>query len=94
MEFQERTTEVDIQKIWMFPAKYVEKRDNKHVIKVVISDDKYEVRIFDSYACEGIENPNLLFFSILTGVGILQVNFIDANKYNTLFKKKWNILFD
>lgn len=94
MEFQERTAEIDIQKIWMFPAKYVEKRDDKHLINVLINDEYCQVRIFDSYACEGISNPNLLFLGVITGVGILQVNFIDANEYSELFKKKWNILFD
>lgn len=94
MEFQERTAEISIEKIWMFPAKYVEKRDNKHLIKVLISNQKYEVRVFDSYLCEGITNPDLLFIGIMTGVGILQVNFSDANNYSVLFKKKWNILFD
>jgi hypothetical protein len=51
-----------------------------------------ERRVFDKWALDGIENPNYLFIGIMSGVGFMQVNFCDANEYEKLFKKKFEVL--
>lgn len=81
-----------IHEINILPAKYISKLEDNHLIKILLSDNVIEERIFNKYACEGIDNPNLLFIGIITGVGFLQINVCDANEFEDLFKKKWKIL--
>ena len=79
----------------MLPAIFVEKQDDgRFVVDVLICKNVVERRIFDEYSLMGIENPKLVFIGIMTGVGFMQINFCNANKYEKMFKKKWNALFE
>jgi hypothetical protein len=85
--------EREIHNITIIPAKFLYKQeDGRFVIRCFIHDDYTEDRIFDSYSLQGMENPNLLFIGIMTGVGIIQANFCQADEFEDLFKKKWKIL--
>jgi hypothetical protein len=86
----------EVKKILIIPARFIEIiEDGKYVINCLIQNKPksiIEKRLFESFLLKGIDNPNLLFIGILTGVGVMQINFIDANEYEDLFKKKWSEL--
>lgn len=85
--------EKEINEIIFIPGRFLEKTsEGKYVIKCHINNKYCEDRIFDSFALEGIENPNLVFIAIMLGVGFAQVNFCQADEYKDLFEKKWGIL--
>jgi len=85
--------EKEINKILIIPGKFLEKTpDGRYVIRCLITEDYTEDRIFDSFSLDGMKNPNLLFIGIMTGVGIMQINFCQADEFEDLFKKKWKIL--
>lgn len=87
---------MEVKKILIIPARFVEKtEEGKYIIDVLLQNKHKSIterRLFDEYSLKGIDNPNLLFIGILTGVGVMQCNFMDANDYEDLFKKKWNVL--
>ena len=88
-----RRMEKELHKIQILPAKFVEKRpDGKYVVGILIDDDRVENMIFDSFSLEGIVNPKYLLIGIMTGVGVMQINFCQADDIEDLFKKKWKIL--
>ena len=84
--------EKEIKNILILPARFLEKQERGYVIRCLIDKDHMEDRLFENYSLQGIENPDLVFIGIITGVGVMQINFCDANDYRDLFEKKWNIL--
>jgi hypothetical protein len=85
--------EKEIKKILIIPGKFLEKApDGRYIIRCLIDKNYTEDRIFDSFSLDGIKNPNLLFIGIMTGVGMMQINFCQADEFEDLFKKKWKIL--
>jgi hypothetical protein len=84
--------ENEIHDIQIFPAKFIEKRGENYLIRCLIEKEYTEDRLFEEYSLRGIENPNLVFISIVNAIGITQINFYDANEFEDLFKKKWNVL--
>ena len=86
----------EIKKILIIPARFLEiTEDGEFIINCLIQSKTksiIEKRLFESFSLKGIDNPNLLFIGILTGVGVMQFNFIDANEYEDLFKNKWSEL--
>lgn len=85
--------EKELHKIDILPARYIKTiENNKSIIDVLIGGKVVERRVFDEWAVDGIENPNYLFIGIMSGVGFMQVNFCDANEYEKLFKKKFEVL--
>jgi len=83
--------EKELHKIHIIPARFIEKRDDKYLIRCLIGDN-FEDRLFDHFALEGMKNPNLLFIGVMTGVGFSQINFCQADEFENLFKEKWKIL--
>jgi len=85
--------EREIKKILIIPGKFLEKMpDGKYAIRCLITEDYTEDRAFDSFSLQGMENPDLLFIGIMTGVGTMQINFCQADEFRDLFEKKWNVL--
>jgi len=84
--------EQELHKIIIIPATFVEKREEKYVIKCLIDDDYCEDRLCDEYSLMGMQNPKYLFIGIMTGVGYSQINFVQADEYEKMFKRKWKIL--
>jgi hypothetical protein len=84
--------EQELHKIIIIPARFVEKREEKYVIKCLIDDDYCEDRLCDEYSLMGMQNPKYLFIGIMTGVGYSQINFVQADEYEKMFKRKWKIL--
>lgn len=83
----------ELNDIIILPALFLRKNeDGKSVIRCLLDNNHTEDRIFDEYSTRGIENPKYLFIGIMTGVGLLQFNFIDGNEYSKMFEKKWKIL--
>ena len=82
--------EQEIHKILIIPGRFLEKMsDGRYVIRCLITENYTEDRIFDSYSLDEIENPNLLFIGVMTGVGYSQINFCQADEFEDLFKKHW-----
>ncbi len=82
-----------IKKIIIIPGKFIKKtEEGKYIIKCLITDNQTEDRMFDSFSLEGMKNPNLVFIGIMTGVGIIQADFCQADEFEDLFKKKWKSL--
>ena len=84
--------ETIINKIDILPAIFIEERDNGILVECLLDKKNLQYRLFDKKLLEGIKNPNLLFIGIMTGVGMLQINVCDANEFEDLFKKKYNVL--
>jgi hypothetical protein len=84
--------EKEIKEIIILPARFIEKRDDKYLIKVLLEKEYTQDRLFDEYSLRGMVNPKYLLIGIMTGVGILQINFCQADDIEDLFKKKWKIL--
>jgi hypothetical protein len=84
--------EQELHKIIIIPARFVEKRENKYVIKCLLDDDYCEDRLCDEYSLMGMQNPKYLFIGIMTGVGYSQINFVQADEYEKMFKRKWKVL--
>ena len=84
--------EQELHKIIIIPARFVEKREEKYVIKCLIDDDYCEDRLCDEYSLMGMQNPKYLFIGIMTGVGYSQINFVQADEYEKMFKRKLKIL--
>ena len=83
---------MEIINLYILPAKFINKLDDgKYLIKV-LNDCIIEERIFDEYSLKGIKNPKYLLIGIITGKGFMQVNFCDANEFEKLFIKKYNLL--
>jgi 2-phosphoglycerate kinase len=82
----------NLHEIYIIPGKFIKKENNKYIIKCLIEKDITENRIFDEYSLRGIENPNLVFIGIMTGVGMMQISFVNANEFKYLFRKKWKVL--
>ena len=80
-----------LHKIHIIPAKFIEKRDEKYIIKCLIGEN-IEDRLFDSFALEGMTNPKYLLIGIMTGVGYSQINFCQADEFEKYFKTKWKTL--
>lgn len=80
--------EQELHNIYIIPAKFIEKRDDKYLIRCLIGET-FEDRLFDHFALEGMKNPNLLLIGIMTGVGFSQINFCQADEFENLFKIKW-----
>ena len=81
--------EKELHKIILIPGRFIEKVEDKYIVRCLIGDNLVEDRIFDSYSLEGMDNPNLLMIGIMTGVGYTQANFIQADEFMKLFKKHW-----
>ena len=82
-----------LHKIDILPARFIKTIENdKSIVDVLIGGKFVERRIFDKWALDGIENPNYLFIGIMTGIGFMRVNVCDANDYEKLFKKKFEVL--
>jgi len=81
-------------KIIIIPARFLEKQDDRYVIRCLIQLDGNitQDRIFEEYSLREIENPKYLFIGIMTGIGYKQINYTDANEFEELFIKKWKIL--
>lgn len=85
--------EQEIHKILIIPGRFLEKMsDGRYVIRCLITEDYTEERIFDSYSLDGMENPNLVFIGIMTGIGMMRINFCQADEFKKYFEKKWNVL--
>jgi hypothetical protein len=84
--------EKEIKEIIILPARFIEKRDDKYLIKVLLEKEYTQDRLFDEYSLMGMVNPKYLLIGIMTGVGTLQINFCQADDIEDLFKKKWKIL--
>jgi len=82
--------EKEIKKILIIPGKFLEKAsDGRYIIRCLIDKDYTEDRIFDSFSLDGMKNPKYLLIGIMMGVGIMQINFCQADEFEDLFKKKW-----
>jgi len=81
-----------INEIFIIPAKFIEKINDKYVIRCFVQDDHTEDRLFDEYSLKGIKNPKYLFIGIISGIGFTQINFTNANDFEKMFKRKWKIL--
>jgi cystathionine beta-lyase family protein involved in aluminum resistance len=67
----------ELHKIFIIPARFIKQtKDNK----------------FDDNSLKGLINPKYLLIGIMTGVGYMQINFVDANDYEKMFNVKWKIL--
>jgi hypothetical protein len=84
--------EKEIKVIHIIPGRFLEKCEDKYLIKCYIDKNYTEDRLFDSFSLEGMKNPNLVFIGIMTGVGVIQANFCQADEFKKLFEKKWKIL--
>jgi len=84
--------EKEIKEIIILPARFIEKRDDKYLIRVLLEKEYTQDRLFDEYSLKGMINPKYLLIGIMTGVGVMQINFCQADDIEDLFKKKWNIL--
>ncbi len=82
----------ELHKIIIIPARFVDTREETYVIKCLIDDDYCEDRLCDEYSQMGMQNPKYLFIGIMTGVGYSQINFVQADEYEKMFKRKWKIL--
>ena len=83
--------EKELHKIHIIPAKFIEKREEKYLIRCLVGEN-YEDRLFESFSLQNMINPNLLLIGIMTGVGYTQINFAQADEFEKLFKKHWNVL--
>jgi len=83
--------EQKLHKIDIIPAIFVEKREDKYLVKCLIGEST-ELRLFDSFALEGMQNPKYLLIGIMTGVGFSQISFRQADEFEKYFKTKWKIL--
>ncbi len=84
---------VKIHKIDIIPGRFLRKEGDKYAIRCYLHEGLYQDRLFDSYSLEGIINPDLVFIGIMTGVGMMQINFCSANEFRKYFETKWkNIL--
>jgi len=84
--------EKEIKEIIILPARFIEKRDDKYLIRVLLEKEYTQDRLFDEYSLKGMINPKYLLIGIMTGVGVMQINFCQADDIEDLFKKKWKIL--
>jgi len=84
--------EKEIKNIVIIPARFLEKREDGYILRCAIAKDYMEDRLFGNYSLQGIENPDLVFIGVMTGVGVTQVNFCNANDFRKLFEKKWEVL--
>ena len=85
--------EQEIHKILIIPGRFLENMsDGRYVIRCLITENYTEDRIFYSYSLDGMENPNLVFIGIMTGVGMMRINFCQADEFKKYFEKKWNVL--
>ena len=83
----------EIHEINMFPAKFLRKTDDgKYMLRCLVDTNYCEDRIFDEFSLAGIINPNYILIGLINGSGFTQINFTDANEFENVFKKKWNIL--
>jgi hypothetical protein len=83
----------ELHKIFIIPARFIKQtKDNKYVIRCLIEKNITEDRIFDDNSLKGLINPKYLLIGIMTGVGYMQINFVDANDYEKMFNVKWKIL--
>lgn len=84
--------ERELHKIHIIPARFVEKRPKGYVIRCYVQENILEDRLFDEYSLMGMKNPKYLFIGIMSGVGFTQCNFVQADEYEKMFKKKWKEL--
>lgn len=84
--------EQELHKIHIIPARFIEKHEKGYIIRCYIQEDYLEDRLFDKYSLMGMKNVKYLFIGIMTGVGYSQVNFVQADDYEKMFKKKWKEL--
>ena len=84
--------EKKLHKIQILPAKFIEKRGDKYVVRCMIDFDCTEDMIFEEFSLQGMVNPKYLLIGNMTGVGFTQITFTDARKFEKYFKTKWKIL--
>jgi len=82
----------------IIPAKFAKNSDdNQRIINCVIGKTPdgvpiTQLRKFEKYCTEGIENPTYLLIGIISGQGFTRVTFTDAKEFEKLFIEKWGCL--
>lgn len=83
--------EKELHKITILPAIFLEKRDDKYLVRCLVGEVTQDV-LFDSFSLEGMINPKYLLIGIMTGVGFSQITFAQGDEFEKLYKKHWNVL--
>lgn len=84
--------ERELRKIIIIPGRFIKETEKGFIVRCLIDDDITEDREFDKYSLMGMKNVKYLFMGIMTGVGYIQANFVQADEYEKMFKRKWKIL--
>jgi len=76
----------------ILPARFLDKKDDMYLIRVLLENDVIEDRFFGNILFDEITNPDYLFISIITGINLIRVDFFDANNFKKMFNNKWKTL--
>jgi hypothetical protein len=82
----------------IIPAKFAKNSsDNQRIINCYVGKTTEgkpitQLRKFEKYSTEGIENPTYLLIGIMSGPGFTRVTFTDAKEFEELFIEKWGCL--
>lgn len=83
----------EINVINIVPAKFVEKNvDGNIVLKCYLNEDNLLRRSFDPLMFKKFKEIEYVFIGIITGVGMIKINVVDANQYKSLFEEYWSVL--
>ena len=81
-----------IKKINIIPSRFLEWADDGAIVRCLMDDNSFEDRFFEKILLGNIINPKYLFIGIIIGTGFTQINVVDANEFEELFKEKYTSL--
>lgn len=85
-------TEIEVKHIDILPSLYVEDEGDTHLIKSLFPNGEIRYQRLSKIILSEIKNPKYLLVGVKTGVGVAQLNVVDANEYEQGFKNNWNEL--
>jgi hypothetical protein len=84
--------EIEIHKIDILPTIFVRHEDDADVVKWLTENNEVVEKRFTKNMLANIKNPKYLLVGIITGVGVMQINVVDASEFEQMFKEEWKIL--
>lgn len=82
-------TEIEIKHIDIVPTVFIRHEDDADVVLMLYPNGIIEQKLFTKNMLKGIDNPKYLLVGIITGVGVMQLNVVDANEFKKMFFENW-----
>jgi hypothetical protein len=81
--------EIEIKHIDIVPTIFIKHEDDADVVLMLYPNGIIEKKRFTKNMLKGIDNPMYLLVGIITGVGVMQLNVVDANEFKEMFFENW-----